>query len=342
MQQMLTQYQVDTSRATSSSFTTELQPGAFPKLKGATYGFGAPKAIQGIPSAFIHLDPIYNSYVIVVEKLHHRLSLFKAMPDAPPELVKTFRAVTGKDPRDKKVSGDLRSPEGIYMLNSKIHDRDLPPKYGRMAFVSDYPNLYDQLARKTGYGIWLHATDNPKRLQIPFDTEGCVAVSNEDITDLQNYIELRRTPIVITKEMSTAKPQQLAQAKTQVLALIEDWRNAWESKDITRYMTHYSQHFRSKRMNKRQWQRYKKRVARYSKDIQVNLDAFQVMAYEGQLVVQFQQIYKSNVLRDVGHKTLYLKWQSGRYQIIAEKWQKWNPNRTSLARANSSNPDRNL
>ncbi len=292
-----------------------------PPLVGGQYGFNAPTTMEGVPKAFVSLGDSLPAYGIVVEKLHHRLSLFKLNERNEYELVKTLRAITGKDPGDKVTRGDLRTPEGIYFVTGEMKDAELPAKYGRLAFTLDYPNIYDQRQRKSGYGIWIHSTDDPKRLEKPFDTEGCVVLSNEDIIDLKKYISPFEIPVIITKEMSTVKAEDLEEPRRKALEMVESWRNSWQTSDFDSYMGYYSKNFKSLGKGRNQWENYKKNISELrSKNIKISISKPKIVAFEDQLLVVFQQDYTSQQHNDFGRKFLYLQWEGDRYRIIAEKW----------------------
>lgn len=295
--------------------------GSLPPLVGGTYGFNAPTKFDGTPKSFVSLGGISPAFGIVVEKLHHRLSLFRLREDGKYEVLKTYRAITGKDPEDKKTVGDLRTPEGIYFVTGRIDDKDLPAKYGRAAFTLDYPNIFDQRQRKSGYGIWVHATDDPNRLLNPFDTEGCVVVSNEDLLELERFMGPFEVPIVITKEMVRVDEKDIETPRAKANEMIEAWRQAWENSDFESYMGFYSKNFRSLGKTKDGWQRYKRSIANTRKgDIKVDISEPKILAFEDQLLVVFQQDYTSKAHSDYGRKFLYLQWEGDRYRIIAEKW----------------------
>jgi murein L,D-transpeptidase YafK len=304
---------------------------SLPPLVGGTYGFESPTdLVDGVPTAVIQMGSAAPRYVIIVEKLHHRLSIFQSDAGAPPRLVKTFRAITGKDPEDKAERGDLRTPEGVYFVRGRLPDDALPPKYGRLALTLDYPNVFDRLEKKSGHGIWLHATDDPKRLLKPFDTEGCIAVSNEDVLEIERYITPGVTPLLITKEMTMARPEALAAPRDEALRMLESWRVSWKTSDLDTYMEFYSDSFRQKRMNKRQWQAFKQQLANQRQDIDVKISDPTIVAIDGQLVISFLQEYRSNGHSDFGMKALFLRWESDRYRIVAEEWQAVQKTETAL------------
>jgi murein L,D-transpeptidase YafK len=290
-------------------------------LQNGKYGFAEPPPLQGVPKAFVSLGATNPAYGIVVEKLHHRLTIFKLNEQHKYEVVKTFRAITGKDPGDKVSRGDLRTPEGIYFITGRMSDDQLPAKYGRMALTLDYPNIYDRRVRKSGSGIWIHATDDPSRLLRPYDTEGCVAVSNEDIVKIAEYVQPFETPVVITKEMTTATEQEIQAPREGALKMIESWRHSWEKSDFKAYMEFYSPNFITLGKKKQDWQKFKNMLSsRRGESIQIGISEPKIIAFENQLLAVFMQNYKSSEHSDFGRKFLYLQWEGDSYRIIAEKW----------------------
>lgn len=273
------------------------------------------------PGAFVSLGDASPAYGIVVEKLHSRLTLYQKNSEGKYDIVKVFHAVTGKNPEDKKTRGDLRTPEGIYFVTGMLQGSSLPKKYGRMALTLDYPNVYDRRESKSGYGIWIHATDDPSRLQRPFDTEGCVAVSNEDVVELSHFAIPFETPIVIVKEMRVADFGEMEQSRQRAMDMVDGWRKAWEASDFETYMSFYSDHFQSLGRSKANWMRFKKELSkRRQGQITVKISQPKILAFEDQLLVVFLQDYTSPERSDFGRKFLYLKWEGDRYRIIAEKW----------------------
>lgn len=302
-----------------------------PPLVGGKYGFAQPQSLEdGVPSALIQLGAVGPRYAIIVEKLHHRLSIFQSDQGSPMKLVKTFRAITGKDPADKAAKGDLRTPEGVYFVKGRIPDHALPPKYGRLALTLDYPNPFDRIQSKSGYGIWLHATDDPSRLLKPFDTEGCIAVSNEDVLEIERYITPEVTPLIITKEMSLDSEAAAEQARSEALRMLESWRQSWQSSNLATYIDYYSKDFREKHMNKEGWKAFKTHLAKLRSDIEVKISDPTVVAVDGQLVMSFLQEYVSNGHSDFGIKSLYLRWESDRYRIVSEQWRPLQKTETAL------------
>ncbi len=102
---------------------------------------------------------------------------------------------------NKVERGDMRTPEGIYKVIDVKFDKELPAKYGPMAFVLSYPTSRDRLLGKTGSGIWLHGTG--QRILTP-DTKGCVELTDKGIVDLSMFLAYN-TPIFIFPERRPLK-----------------------------------------------------------------------------------------------------------------------------------------
>src|SRR3546814_18217342 len=102
----------------------------------------------------------------------------------------------GKNGWGKQSAGDNRTPVGIYHITSWIDGSKLPPFYGAGAFPLNYPNLWAQFKRRTGYGIWLHGVPGGTDTRPPRASEGCVTMSNAEILALKSYVAIGPTPVL--------------------------------------------------------------------------------------------------------------------------------------------------
>ncbi|NOQ52033.1 MAG: L,D-transpeptidase family protein, partial [Desulfuromonadaceae bacterium] len=154
-----------------------------------------------VPQALLSLSRD-TEYALVIDKSKNRLYVYRNLGSGlPPELVDDFYIVLGKKTGDKYREGDLRTPNGVYFVTSYLPDEKLPPLYGSGAFPVNYPNELDRRLRKTGNGIWLHGTDKSLYSRPPLDSEGCVVLTNEEFSRIARYIEIGRTPMVISEEV---------------------------------------------------------------------------------------------------------------------------------------------
>lgn len=128
---------------------------------------------------------------IVVEKRHQRLSVFEHRDQV--RLIREFACATGQNSGTKKVSGDSRTPEGIYFITEIYEDKRITV-FGSRAFHLDYPNVFDTHAGHLGDGIFIHGTN--KKL-IPNSTNGCITLNNEDLDILAPHLSVNTIPIIV-------------------------------------------------------------------------------------------------------------------------------------------------
>lgn len=264
-----------------------------------------------VPDGLVHIT---SPYAIVVEKSTQRLYLYKIGSELP-ELVKTYPCSTGKNRGDKTESGDLKTPEGVYFFRMLHRGETLPSKYGVMAFVLDFPNYIDRQKGKGGNGIWLHGLDKPL---LPFDTQGCVAMRNEDITELSRFIRLYDTPILITESVDYIEPDRHNQEKQEALQLVTAWRKAWQEKDLQRFLDCYSERYGAGKLN--QLGSTKKALNQRYKFISVDLHNLNILKHGSTLIAGFVQDYESDRFSSFGFKKLYLQKNSNELKIVGEDW----------------------
>ncbi len=255
-------------------------------------------------------------HALIVDKSKQQLGVWK-IHNGEPSLVETFRCSTGEKEGDKWVRGDMKTPEGVYFFCSVIDGERLPPKYGLWAFTTDYPNFVDKRHGKNGDGIWLHGRDKP--LGPKPDSNGCIALENQDLAKVSRYIRLQGTPLIILPELKFASKTKIIEQEREVRGFIESWRQAWESKDVDRFMTYYSPDFQCGWLDFPGWADKKRRLAkRYSK-IKVKLGNVYLYRQDGLITAICTQSYKSDAYQNTGIKMLFIR-EEGRCRIYAEDY----------------------
>ena len=159
----------------------------FPKPLHAAYTGPVPEALLKLSSGF----------AVFVDKKQQKLYVFQRVGSG---LEKVFESPcsTGKVLGAKAVEGDAKTPNGIFFATRFATMPDTNSTYGSMVFYLDYPNLFDKRAGRNGDNIWIHGTN--KSLQ-PNQSNGCVAMRNQDIENLSRFIFLGKTPIVIEESI---------------------------------------------------------------------------------------------------------------------------------------------
>ncbi len=285
-----------------------------------------PHAEDKVPLQLLNLSNKIQT-ALVVDKSRHRIYVFqRESTNAPAKLLRDFYVSTGRKQGNKKVEGDLRTPEGVYFITSEIPDNELPEKYGIGAFPTNYPNALDRKLGKTGDGIWLHGTDRIYYSRPPLDSEGCVVLSNIDLQKIRHLINPGQTPMIITDKIEWVDEKQWNQVRSQVLKSIERWRLDWESLDVDRYLSHYADDFWSGNHDIHSWRQYKSRVAKQKTYQKIGLGELSLFYYPEQassgkpmVVARFVQKYQSNNYKGEVRKRIYLgKEKDSSWRILYE------------------------
>jgi murein L,D-transpeptidase YafK len=261
--------------------------------------------------------------LIVVDKKSNTLHVGQYVEGAY-RFIKSYHATLGQVRGDKFSEGDLKTPEGIYTFKSKQTPPSLKPKFGKMAFSLNFPNDFDRIAGYTGSNIMLHATNEPERLKKNYDSEGCVVVNNDEITEISQSIRVGLTPILVFPEFSDefSKPGQSPALKT----FFESWVKDWEDENIDGYINHYHSDFSGNGMNRDGWKAYKASLnSRYS-SINVGPEDVRYYTHPKYSVITFTQNYRSKLKnggwghRSRGTKILYIAEEAGQPKIISETY----------------------
>ncbi len=297
-----------------------------------TFFVGLIKAEEAyLPSNILMMDSKFSHHILIVEKSTHKLHLYENNGSLP-KLVKTFSIATGKFKGDKTTNGDHKTPEGIYLINEFLSKEELFRRHGKYAeiygsgaFPMNYPNLIDTREGKSGSGIWLHSTDDDNRIYKGLDSRGCVVVQNADLKELSKYIELENTPIVVVQDIFYLSKTTWERNRKEISQMISNWSEAWQNKDFNNYISSYDPvqfHDKSKG-NFNSYKQYKSAVFSRPDKPSIKFDQISIMSTQDYAVVHLQQDYRSNVINDIGKKTLYLKKNSNYdWKIVGELWTK--------------------
>lgn len=233
------------------------------------------------------------------------------------DTIEKYPCTTGKNSGSKEKEGDGKTPEGTYLVTSKLDGSRLLPKYGIAAFPLNYPGIIDKRLKKDGDGIWLHGTPIERP---PYNSDGCIVISDKHLIKIMKYISPGKTFIYI----SETPERVLIPFVKEVKDVVEKWREGWESLNIDTYLSFYDEKFYSKGKDKKQWTSYKKNVNRNKKFVKVELSNIQIIPYGetklGEIsIVRFRQKYSSSNFRSSVNKILYLVKRDSSWKIIAEK-----------------------
>ena len=133
-----------------------------------------------------------DDYRIVINKSKFLLTLYKG-----DEIVRQYSIATGRNPGDKQRVGDNRTPTGNFKIvsiePSSTWKHDFGDGKGKISGA--YGPWFLRLDAKGWKGIGIHGTHDPDSRGTRA-TEGCIRLSNEDISELRRFA-YRNMPVTI-------------------------------------------------------------------------------------------------------------------------------------------------
>ncbi len=268
---------------------------------------------EHVPRYLLRMAPS-QGHAIVVDASRSRAFVFENA-NGTPRLVEDFYTTLGRNGIEKAREGDRKTPVGVYHVTSMIPGAKLPDLYGWGALPIDYPNEWDRIAGRTGYGIWLHGVPADTYARAPWASDGCLALANLDMERLSRRVQVGATPVVIAERIDWV-PREVARAQgAEIMERLESWRSDWESLDSDRYLAHYAAGFRSGTMELGAWKAYKRRVNASKKWVRIGLENVSVLrspARQDLVAVTFDQVYRSsNLSRRIAKRQYWIREGSG-------------------------------
>jgi len=289
------------------------------EIKNRFQALNDPAVENRIPAVLAKLDPFYR-HVVVVDLSKSRLYLFDSS-QAVPELINDFFISMGRSGAGKNTEGDLKTPLGVYFVQSYIAPDALADKYGAGAYPINYPNAWDRLNGKTGHGIWLHGTRSGTYNRPILASEGCVVLPNQDLLDLGNFIDLKSTPVLIGENIQWLAAEQWKLHKSKISLLHDKWKLDWESMNIEKYLSHYSLRFTNGKKDFAHWSDHKRRIAKHKTFVNVELSNVSLLVHPNDdvMVATFLQTYVSDNFSSKSWKRQYWNKESdGQWRIVFE------------------------
>ena len=275
-------------------------------------------AAGSVPAELLQLPR--GTHALVVDASLSRLFLY-ANADGVPRLVASYYASLGRRGIEKVRQGDQKTPIGVYRIVSSIPGRKLPDLYGSGALSLDYPNEWDRLQGRTGYGIWIHGVPADTYARAPLASDGCIALANPDLEQLAKLVAPGVTPVIVARSIDWLAPAAWQAERDAFRRELEAWRADWESGDTARYLAHYASAFRSDGMGLERWRAYKRRVNAGKSWIKVALANVTVLRDPGPqplMVVTFDQDYRSSNHARKTRKRQYWVLENGAWKIAYE------------------------
>ncbi|GAB7079547.1 L,D-transpeptidase family protein [Megalodesulfovibrio paquesii] len=261
-------------------------------------------------------NPAGPPQFLAVNKQAQELYVFEQK--SPLAMVEKLSCTTGEREGDKFVEGDLKTPEGVYFIQTRLSSGLDYNDYGTLAHTLNYPNPVDRLKGKTGGGIWIHGRGHDIT---PRETKGCVALNNPVILELDKRLS-RNMPVLIAHDVAWQPVETNPADSIKLVQRVEEWAQAWESRspaffdffDGERFSKSGDESFQAFRANK-------EHLFKSLPWIQVRTHNVRALPGPDYWVTWFEQYYRSPSLSSGGVKRLYwMKDKAGAWRIVGNEW----------------------
>lgn len=257
-------------------------------------------------------------FITVVDKEAKKLELFKYDNG---KLVSQFKneVITGLM-GDKLKEGDLKTPVGAYDITRHFKPSD--PYLGPAAFSLNYPNLYDNLRKRTGSGIWIHGYPMDGERIDPTKTRGCVAIENDRLLEYEKIVGDSGGVVLINESgIKEASMEQISVIFAQLFA----WKHAWTISDTEAYLSFYDPNFT--RFDGQKYDAFaamKRSIFAKKENKFIGFTQFSISPYPGTgdgnfFKISFDEKYVTQSYKFNGRKTLYVRLDGDKMKILIEQ-----------------------
>lgn len=131
----------------------------------------------------------------------------------------------------------------------------------------------------------------------------------------------KSAPAAAKSASAAAEPKASGgNGQDEVLKAVRAWAHAWESKNVSGYLAHYSREFKPPKGESRgDWEQGRRQRINAPKKIEVSVDSPRVSVSGDSATVTFRQGYRSDSLKVNSTKTLVLAKVDGKWLIKQER-----------------------
>jgi murein L,D-transpeptidase YafK len=287
-------------------------------------GFSAQSRISdagdGIPDVFVYSDAGgAGTHTLLIDKENQQLIVYENRSDGIFEK-RRYRCSTGEVPGPKERSGDKKTPEGVYFIVNRFSAKDLTPVYGTRAFPLDYPNLLDNMAGRTGYSIWMHGRDKPLKDR---NSNGCIVLENSSIEQVEQYVVLNRTPVIVVPHLSFQDRETFQKGKAKIFGFLTDWNRALETGSRLDFMRLYNPSALAGVSTWwHDWEKVNKVFSANLSPLSMTMKQIAVYRHRDGYVALFDQMLEAHGRQmSAGTRKLFFKSVGGRFQIVGDTYQ---------------------
>jgi murein L,D-transpeptidase YafK len=222
----------------------------------------------------------------------------------------------------KEKDGDRRTPLGIYFVTEQLDTQRLHEKYGVTAYVLDYPNAWDQRHRRSGDGIWVHGVDPAGGERPPRDTDGCIALPNDELRKLEGTFVDNVTPVLVARALDWSSPEDRSSIAAELEHQVRQWSASRVGGDLHAYLSMYDNEFERWALRKEEWSTLSLNVFAERSIVGLRVDDLLILGYPDAAdtyLTRFTQTVQENDRQTVSTKRLYWRRTAqGELKVIAE------------------------
>ena len=228
--------------------------------------------------------------------------------------IDTFRELTERFPELPEPFNNLAvlyAEKGQFRLSKEILEQAIKTNPSYLTAHINLGDIYTKMASEA-YN---------KALEI--DKTNNVAITKLSmITQLFNYQpNTKNTTIKLVNTKTKSQDIKLSKKEIEkkVLDAIENWKTAWEEKNMANYLSAYSLNFNyPNEMSKLQWEKYRTSRIISKKTINILIASIKLKFKKEKVIATFTQNYKSGKLNQTSNKTLIFSREKDQWVILEE------------------------
>lgn len=225
----------------------------------------------------------------------------------------------GRNGVGKRRAWDRRTPLGIYFVSEQLDTANLHERYGPAAFPLDYPNAWDRQHRRGGDGIWIHGVTEGGGRRPPRDTDGCIALPNDELLQLAPLLSPNVTPVLVARKLRWADAAEIGEVRGALAAALDEWAAAVRDGDLRRYLSLYAADFAWRGLDRDEWAALRAQTLRRSPELRLEeVLLLQDPEEETLYLSRFRQSRREGGREVVTLKRIYWRRTAAGFEIVAE------------------------
>jgi hypothetical protein len=177
-----------------------------------------------VPAALVQIDASQR-HVLIADAAVRRLSVWRQEAGGWRAL-RSMPMSLGAGGLGKHREGDQRTPLGFYRVVGLRRAPALPPDFGPLALVLNYPNELDRALGRSGSDIWVHGGPGAPQAPAKSSSSGCIVLRNADLLSLQRLLGNERPGVLVTPALRLATTAEVAADRRAVRGWLSAWQRA--------------------------------------------------------------------------------------------------------------------